>query len=163
MQGPQRNDMFGHQLVKVPAKPGLDPCAFSYKVLSVIDQQLEMALASIEASVRQARLAQRGSGDRHGVDGIGLAWLTSGTAGAGHQLGRHPKDVFPAPQQVAFESARDLPAVFERPTPLGPLTGPVHRRQMTVARGCDGCLRDLSAQVVDGDEGCGCACGSRLR
>jgi hypothetical protein len=45
-----------------------------------------------------------------------------------HQLGRHSDDLFAGGQQIAFETARQVPAVFHRPSPLGAeLFGPDHQ------------------------------------
>ena len=58
----------------------------------MVDQEAQVALGSIEARDRQVGLAQGRSGDREGVDRIGLAGFTTTTSCPGHQLGRDAHD-----------------------------------------------------------------------
>jgi hypothetical protein len=123
----------------------------------MVDQQLDLPGRLVLAGGGQIGLAQGGAGDRQGVDRVGLALDPDRLAGAGQQPGRHPQDPLPGGQQVAFQPARDMPAVLHRPQPpLGP-AGPGPADQLAMARGAGrhGGLVQLPTGLIDRDDGVG--------
>jgi hypothetical protein len=107
------------KVVQVPAKPVLDARTLTHEILAVVVQEPDLALLPRQESRRQIRLAQEGTRDRKRVDRIRLASCACPLARVRHQLRRHPHDALPAGEQEALERAGDVPAVLERPHPLG--------------------------------------------
>src|SRR5258708_454456 len=60
-----------------------------------------------------------------GIDRIRFAELTASSASHPHQFRRHLHNSLTCAQQVALKHSREMPAVLQRPSSLGPLTSPV--------------------------------------
>jgi len=80
----------GEQLVDVPAQAALHAGALAHHVLAVIHQQPEPAGLAVELGHREPGLSKRGPRHGQGVDRIGLAQLTAGPPGRGHEPGGDP-------------------------------------------------------------------------
>jgi hypothetical protein len=140
----------------VPAQPVDDPGAFGDQVLSVIDQQAQVASGPIEAGGGQVGLLQRSSGHGQRVDGVGLPVGPRRFPGGRHHLGRHPDQAFPSGEEVTLETAGEVPAVLHRPDPLvREAVGPLQEAEMVLRRGLDRLLAQRSSPLVDGDHGVG--------
>jgi hypothetical protein len=78
-----------------PAQALLVPRALTDEILTMVDEEADLAIRSVERGDRQVGFAQDGPGDGQRVDRIALAWLTSGAAGprplAWARLGRPPR------------------------------------------------------------------------
>jgi hypothetical protein len=117
----------------------------------MVDQEAQGPRERIKMRERQIRLAQGGAGDRQGVDRVGLAVAACRIAGVGHELGRNADDSLPSAEQIGLESPRQVPAVLDRPHPLGAEpVGPADELQVVRARGGLGrAARELAAVLVD--------------
>ena len=74
----------------------------------------------------------------------------------GHELGGHPHDPLASPQQVRFETPRQVPAVLDRPGPLGAeAVGPAHEGQVVLSWWPRSFCSQLTADFVDGYHGVG--------
>jgi hypothetical protein len=71
----------------------------------------------------QVVLARGGASDREGVDRVGFAVGAGGVADVRHQLRRDSDDAFAGGEQVAFQSAGYVAAVFDGPDPFLGMTG----------------------------------------
>jgi hypothetical protein len=145
------------ELVEMPAKPSGDAGAFCDKDFAVVDQQLQLAVGAVQASDRKIRFAQRGPGDREGVDRIRLAVYARRLAHVGHQLRRHPRDLLAGCEQVSFQPPGQMPAVLDRPPTATTVFGaelrrPLQHPQVISCAGADGSLTELAAVVVDRDD-----------
>jgi hypothetical protein len=114
---------------------------------------------------RVEAFAQRGAGDRDGVDGVGLAAFACDAALADGELGRDADDGLAVSEQEALQRTGDMPAVFDRPHPFvaeaaSPgqqgLKAPPLRRQRPLdqhppARGLDGSERVRPLMRVGAD------------
>ncbi len=116
----------GFEFVEPPPETVLGCGSVFDQAFAVVDQQPHLAGGSVELSHRQIRFPKRSSGYRQRVDRIGLAPGASRPADAGHQLGWDPHHLITDPQQVGFETARQRPAVLDRPPPLLPPGRPLH-------------------------------------
>ena len=125
------------------------------QVASVIGQELDLPGGFVQLGDRQILLTQRGHRHGVGVDGVGFSRLAGAAPVQGHQLGLDPDHRVAPGQQIRFEPPSHMAAVLERELHLRPLGGPLDRRQMTLGGGLDGPLPDLTADVVDRDEGVG--------
>ena len=141
--------------MEVPAQPVYAACALGYEVFSVIDQQPDLPRWGVEVSCGQAWLAQRRSGHRQCVYGVGLAVGAGCVSGMGHQLGRDPHDALARGEHVALEAARQVPAVLHRPGPLGSeAPGPDDQRLVVSRCGATGgATPQPAAQLVHRDDG----------
>jgi hypothetical protein len=138
--------------VEVPAEPVPDACPFGDEVVPVIDEEPQSPLLAVELGNGQIGLANGGAGDGQCVDRIGLSPLPGRTARTGHESRRHAQHRLAVPQQVAFQSSREMAAVLEGETPLVPRRRPGQRVEMPVCRRRDGLLRQLAADLVDSHE-----------
>jgi hypothetical protein len=67
-------------------------------------------------------------------------------------LGGDPHDLLASTEQVPLQSPGQMPAVFDRPAPLGAEPRHPHQQvQMVGRRGADGAFTKLAATLVDGD------------
>jgi hypothetical protein len=122
----------------------------------VVDQQPHLSGGSLKLRGWKLRFPQCGPGDRERVDGVRLAVAAGGVAGVGHQLGRHAHDPLAGAEQVALEPARQVPAVLHGPQPLLPeLLSPAQQPEMVLAGGAGRALAELTAELVDRDDGVG--------
>ena len=99
----------------MPAEPALDAGPLVHEVLAVIDEQPDVTGGDVQASSRQAGLAQRRSGDSERVDRVGLAGLPHVLAGVGHQPGRDAADRLAGPEQVGLQAPGQVTVVLHRP------------------------------------------------
>jgi hypothetical protein len=125
------------------------------QVTAVVDEQLDLPRRAVELGDGQVRVAQRGQGDRLGVDRVRLARLAATPAGPGHQPGRDPDDAVPGGEQILLEAAGQMPAVLQRELHLRPLRRPAHQRVMAVAGRRDGLLPEPAPDGVQRDHGVG--------
>jgi hypothetical protein len=121
----------GRVVVQVPTQAVAFPGALGDQSVVAVDQQRDLIALTGVSRMIQIRLTQRGAGHGGRINGIGLAVATAGAAGLAHQLGGHPHDRLTLREKGTFESSADLPAVLDRPPPLGVLLGPSH--QLAVA------------------------------
>src|SRR5207244_3546283 len=95
------------ELMQVPAQSLLRPAALVDEILAVIDQQLEITKwLLIGPWPAQARLAQRGSGDRERIDRVRLAARPASSTLRRHQLRRHPHQLLSSNEQLPLERSR---------------------------------------------------------
>ena len=111
----------GPEVVQMPAQSLLVAGAGGDQVLAVVDQQANIERRAVQ--VRSGELVEsfleRGARDAERVDRVGLAAIARGAAGARHVLGRDPHDPLAAGDQEPLERAGHVPAVLDRPHPLG--------------------------------------------
>ena len=109
----------GH-VVEVPAQVVAQAGSLCDETLAVIDEQPNVELGPRELRDRKRvdSFADRGPGDRDGVDRVGLAALARRDARSGGQLWRDAHDPLAAGKQEPLERARDVPAVLDRPNAL---------------------------------------------
>ena len=89
----------------------------------------------VERGDRQVGLAQRGPGDREGVDRVALAGLADRAAGAGHELGRDAHDGLAGRAADRASRRRDeVAAVLERPAALAATADPAAELEVAVGR-----------------------------
>jgi len=144
----------GVELVQMPAQPADHAGSLCHEVFAMVDEETQLAVCSVEASDRQVRLPECRASDRQGVDRVGLAEGAGTVAGVGHQLRRHPNDLFAGREQVALQPAREVPAVLDRPQPLRAVLGRSREQPQMIVRGGSGRgLRELPALLVDCDDG----------
>jgi hypothetical protein len=98
------------------------------------------------------RLSPSRSRDRERIDRVGLSRLSSTAANAGHELGWNANDLLARTQHVAFQCARQMPAVLQRPASTRPPRRPGQRRQMSLGRRAQGLHSKLSAEFVSCDQ-----------
>jgi hypothetical protein len=112
---------FGPEVVQVPAQVVDQRGALRDEALAMIDEQADVELASGQSRDGQGveSLADRGSGDRDGVDHVGLAALARRAARVGHQLRRHAHDALAANEQEALQRPGHVAAILDRPHALG--------------------------------------------
>ncbi len=110
----------GPEVVQMPLQRVVERHALADQSLAMIDEQPQVELGALQLRRRQRvqALAQRRSRDRHRVDAVGLAALTSAAPRASHQLRRHPQDPLAAVDQKPLERPRDMPTILDRPDPL---------------------------------------------
>ena len=87
----------------------------------MVDQQPNVELRSGRLGCRQRldALGERGASDRDRIDAIGLAALAARAPRVGHQPRRQPNHPLAASDQKPLERARHVPAVLQRPNPIG--------------------------------------------
>jgi hypothetical protein len=104
----------------------------------------------------QMRFTQGSAGHSERVDRVGLAADSDRLASSGHQPGWHPDHALTGGQQIAFQPAGDVPAVLDRPGPLGPARpGPADQVAVPEGAGRHGGLVQLTARGVNGDDSVG--------
>ncbi len=121
VQGAGGDLKLGKELVQVPAQAALVIGAGANEVLAMVEQQLDLHRLLVEIGGRQVldSLLQRRPGDVGGVDRIGLATLARALARFAHQFRGDPDDPLAVCDQEALQAAGDVPAVLDRPDPLG--------------------------------------------
>ena len=115
-----RRDREGRvELVQVPTQPLLGPSALVDEIITMIDEQLQVAKRLlILARTTQTGFPQRCPGDSERVDRIRLATSAAGAPLGCHQLRRHPHQLLADREQFPFERPGQLPAILKRPQPL---------------------------------------------
>jgi hypothetical protein len=88
---------------------------------AVIDEQSDVEFWAGQLRDWQGveAFAQRGAGDRDGIDEVRFARFARRLACAGGQLGRDAHDGFASGEQEPLERAGDVPAVLDRPHAFG--------------------------------------------
>jgi hypothetical protein len=111
----------GPHVVQMPAQSLLILREGVDEIVAMIGEQ-----PNIERSPVQVRawdvldpFLQRCSGDGERVDRVGLPALARGAASACHVFRSDPHDVFPARDEESLERTGHVPAVLDRPDPLG--------------------------------------------
>ena len=148
------------ELVEMPPQSARQPGAFRHQVVAMIHQQPHLTRRTVETRCWQIWFLQRSASNRQRVDRVGLAVGASPGAGVRHHLRRHPHDRLTRGKQIAFQPARQMPAILDRPTPLRPeLLRPTQHVEM-ISRGRRS--RDLLARACGpsrrSQRPCGCAC-----
>jgi hypothetical protein len=115
----------------------------------MVDEQAQVALGPVEPCDRQVGLSERRASDRERVDRIALAGLPGTPSRTRHQLGWDPHDRLAGDHEIGLEPPAEVPAVLERPAPVGPADGPASQLEMPLARGGDGLLVELAPGLVD--------------
>jgi hypothetical protein len=105
--------------MQVPAQPIDHPGPLGDQVVAVVDQQLELAGGAVQPGGGQLGFPQRRPRHRQRVDRIRLAVGAGGGPGMGHELGWDPHDVLAGAEQVPLQPPGQVPAVLDRPAPLG--------------------------------------------
>ena len=126
----------------------------------MIEQQLDLhgVLVEVRGGQRVDSFSECGSGDRAGVDRVGLPAGAFLAAFSGGQVRRDPDDALPGGYEVSLEGAGEVPAVLERPHTFGvPETlGPVDQQgEPGLARRCGLLIQELAVGAVDRGEGVG--------
>ena len=137
----------------MPAQPVLVLGAGGHEVVTMVDQQTNVPLGSVQGRHRQVRFTECRPGHGEGIDRVALAWLACGAPGAGHQLRRYPDDSLAGAHQVALEGAREVAAVLEGECPVRPLGRPAADLQMTGRGRTHRLLGQLPSGLIHGDEG----------
>jgi hypothetical protein len=118
---------------------------------------------AVESSQRQVGLASRSAGDGQRVDRVGPAGLAGAAPDTGHHLRRDAHDLLSGTQQRPLERAREMPAVLQCPTAVGPSSGPHHRRETAVRGRAHGPGRRARVRARRRPPACACARASRRR
>jgi hypothetical protein len=148
------------ELMQVPAQPVDDPGPLGDQVVAVVDQQPDLPGGPVHPGGGQLRFPQRRPRHRQRVDRIGLAVGAGGGTGVGHELGWDPHDLLAGAEQVPLQPSGQVPAVFDRPAPLGAEPRHPHQQVQMVGRGgADGAFPQLAAALVDGDDRVGALVG----
>ena len=105
----------------MPLQRVVERDALTDEPFAVIDQQPQVELGPFQVRGRQRvqAFAQRRAGDGDRVDAVGLAALARRRAARGHQRAVDPQNTFSALDQKPLQGARHMPAVLQRPHPLG--------------------------------------------
>jgi hypothetical protein len=91
VESAQRDDQGRVELVQVPAQPLLDPAPLVDEIITMVDQQLDLAMHPLTGlRARQVRLAQRRPGNSERVDRVRLPAHPAGAAFRHRQLRRDP-------------------------------------------------------------------------
>jgi hypothetical protein len=146
---------FGVQFVQVPPEPVDLLGPLIDQAFAVIDQQLQLARLPIVRSDRQVRLAQRNPRHRQSIDRVGLARRAHRATLRGHQLRRHPHHLLTRGQQRPFQPGGQMPAVLDRPDPLGIaelLPGPAQQSGVAGIGGRSNELSLLLAHLINRDD-----------
>jgi hypothetical protein len=102
----------------VPAQPLLAATPLRDQVVTMVNQQLQLAQHRFAwAWPLELGFLQCRSGDRERVDPVRLAAHPAAAALRRRQPWRHPHQPFTRIEQLLLESARDVPAILERPQP----------------------------------------------
>lgn len=136
----------------MPAQPAADAGALGDQVVAVVDQQAQLARLTVEPGDGQIRLAQGGTGDRQGIDGVGLALLATAAASTGHQARRDADSALAGPQQVDLEPPGEVAAVLDGENAARPAAHPSEDLEMTVGGGRDRLLRQLASRLIGGHQ-----------
>jgi hypothetical protein len=152
-----REGLLGPQVVQMPEQVVRDGRAHPHETFAGIDQQPDVQLDARQLRDRQPihALPECGAGHGERVDAVGLAAFTATAALAGHQPGGDPDHTLAAGHQEPLEAARDMPAVLQRPHPLGAqAAGPGERRGESAVTDPDRRVaQQLSGARADGGEG----------
>ena len=133
----------------MPAQTVDRACSLAHQILTVVDKQTQLALLSVETSLRQVWLAKRCPRDRERVDRIRLAIRAATITRVRHQLGRHPHDPLAGREQVALKTTREMPAVLDRPEALPAVcTSPTEKLEVIAGTGTNGPPGQLAAMLV---------------
>src|SRR5262249_13458558 len=103
------------ELVRMPAKTADHAGSLADQVLTVVAKQPHLTLGPVQPGDRQVGLAQGSRGDGESVDRVALAKRAGRAARLRHQLRRHAHDPRSGGEQVSLESAREGPAILDRP------------------------------------------------
>src|SRR5262245_20435898 len=115
----RRNGKGWLELVRVPTQPLLCPAPFVDKIVSVVDQQLQLPERMlVRPRPGQTGLAQRGTSNGKRLERVRLTARASCTTFRCHQLRRHSHQLRTRGKQLPLERTRQLPAVLHPPQPL---------------------------------------------
>jgi hypothetical protein len=153
VERPQSWFVAGVELVQVPAKTADHPGSFADQVLTMVDQQPHFTLGPVQLGNRQVGFAQAGAGDGERVDRVALAERAGRVTGVRHQLRRHAHDPLAGGEQVSLQTAREVPAVLNRPATLCEASRPSNEREMVSRRRTANALGELTPLLVDRNDG----------
>jgi hypothetical protein len=131
---------FGPEIVQMPLQRVVDRDPLTNESFAVVDQQPQVELGPVQMRRRKGfeAFAQRGAGDRQRVDAVGLAAPARFAPRRRHQRGMHTQDTFAALDQKPLQRARHVPAILDRPDPLGAQASrPGQQRHRALGAGLD--------------------------
>lgn len=141
------------EFVQMPAQPADHAGPLANQVFTVVDQQPHFTLGPVQLGDRQVGLAQGCAGDGECVDRVALAERAGRATRVRHQLRRDPHDPLAGGEQVSLQTAREVPAVLDRPAPIGERSRPSNELEMISRRRADRPRRELTPLLVDRDDG----------
>jgi hypothetical protein len=141
------------ELVQMPTQSALQPSSLGDEILAMVDQEAYLTSCAVQLSDWHIRLAKECSSHRQRVNRVRLASFTTTAPRPRHQLGWHPHDGFARSEQVGFEQARHMPAIFDCELALGPACCPGDRLQVAIPCGIYRSITKFAADLIDRDEG----------